>query len=310
MVLFVRHRQVDDGQHHEDKRLQGDDQDVEHSPRPLQNYAQAAKPEQTAAEHHSNQNEDQFAGIHVAEQTQSQGNRLGDQCHELQQEVHRDQQGLNEDVLAAERVQGQFADEAADTLDLDAVENDQREHRQGHAQGSVRVSGRNGTERNVRIASDHHGQLRNPVDRYQVDSVHQEDPDEDGQCQRCNHRATAMEAVFHAAIDEFDQYFNEVLQSTRLTGSRLLRRHAENQNEDQTQRDRPAESIDVESPEAHFFGFCCGVGKTPPASWVLTEGQVLQVVLDIARSGCFCHGCLKRPKVSKVLFSSAGARTS
>ncbi|MND86623.1 hypothetical protein D3C80_785980 [compost metagenome] len=119
-----------------------------------------------------------------------------------------------------------------------------------------------------------------------------------------------MEAVFHAAIDEFDQYFNEVLQSTRLTGSRFLGRHAEKKNEDQTQCDRPAESIDVESPEAHFFGFCCGVGKAPAAGRVLTEGQVLQVVLDIARSGCFCHGCLKRPKVSKVLFSSAGERTS
>src|SRR5471030_3213472 len=179
-----------------------------------------------------------------------------------------------------------------------------------HAQGSVRVSGRYGTERNVRISRDKHGQVRNPVDRDQVDGVHQEDPDEDGQCQRCNHRATAMEAVFHAAIDEFDQYFNEVLQSTRLTRSRLLCRHAENQYEDQTQRDRPAEGIDVESPEAHFFGLCCGVSKAPSAVRKMPEGQVLQVVLDIARSGCFCHGCLKRPKVSKVLFSSAGAKTS
>src|SRR5471032_1214953 len=125
VVLFVRHGGVDDGQHHEDEGLQGNDQDVEHSPRPLQNYAQAAKPEQTTAEHHSDQNEHQLAGIHVAEQSQGQGDRLGDQRYELQQEVHRDQQGLNKDVLAAERVQGQFADEAADALDLDAVENDQ-----------------------------------------------------------------------------------------------------------------------------------------------------------------------------------------
>src|SRR5471030_2524103 len=245
MVLFVRHRQVDDGQHHEDKRLQGDDQDVEHSPRPLQNNAQAAKPEQTAAEHHSNQNEDQLAGVHVAEQTQCQRDWLGYQRHELQQEVHRNQQGLNEDVLAAERVQGQFADEAADALDLDAVENDQREHRQGHAQGSVRISGRYGTERNVRITSDKHGQVRNPVDRDQVDGVHHEHPDEDRQGQRRNNRAATMEAVFHAAIDELDQNFNEVLQSTWLAGGRLFGHRAENQNEDQTQRHRPAEGIDV-----------------------------------------------------------------
>src|SRR5471030_3110064 len=245
MVLFVRHRQVDDGQHHEDKRLQGDDQDVEHSPRPLQNYAQAAKPEQTTAEHHSNQNEDQLAGVHVAEQTQCQRNGLGDQCHELQQEVHRDQQGLNEDVLAAERVQGQFADEAADTLDLDAVENDQREHRQGHAQGSVRVSRRDGTEINAFVAADPARNARDEVNRNQVDGVHHEHPDEDRQGQRRNNRAATMEAVFHAAIDELDQNFNEVLQSTWLAGGRLFGHRAENQNEDQTQRHRPAEGIDV-----------------------------------------------------------------
>ena len=118
MVIFVSHRQVDDGQHHEDERLQGDDQDVEHCPRPLKNHTQAAQPEQAAAEHHGNQDEYQLAGIHVAEQSQSQGDRLGNQSHELEQEVHRDQQRLNEQVLAAERVKGQFADEAADALDL------------------------------------------------------------------------------------------------------------------------------------------------------------------------------------------------
>lgn len=118
MVVFVRHRQVDDGQHHEDERLQGDDQDVEHSPRPLQNNTQAAEPQQTAAEHHGDQNEDQLASIHVAEQTQSQRNRLGDQRDEFEQEVDRDQQCLNEYVFAAERVKGQFADEAAMPLTL------------------------------------------------------------------------------------------------------------------------------------------------------------------------------------------------
>ena len=142
MVIFVSHRQVDDGQHHEDECLQGDDQDVEHSPRPLQHDAQTAEPQQAGAEHHGNQDEHQLAGVHVAEQTQCQGDRLGDQGHEFQQEVDRDQQDLNEDVLAAERVQGQFADEAADALDFDAVEDDQREYRQGHAQGSVRIGRR------------------------------------------------------------------------------------------------------------------------------------------------------------------------
>ncbi len=77
MVIFVSHRQVDDGQHHEDERLQGDDQDVEHSPCPLQNDTQSAQPEQTAAEHDGDQDEYQLASIHVAEQTQCQRNRFG-----------------------------------------------------------------------------------------------------------------------------------------------------------------------------------------------------------------------------------------
>ncbi|MNF51898.1 hypothetical protein D3C84_332310 [compost metagenome] len=174
---------------------------------------------------------------------------------------------MNKDVLAAERVQGQFAEEAADALDLDAVENDQREHRQGHAQGSVRVSGRYGTERNVRIASDQDGQLRNPVDRDQVDGVHQENPDENRQCQWRDDRATTMEAVFDAAIDEFDQHFDEVLQATRLAGSCLLGCHAEQEYENQTQRNGPTQGIHVECPKAHCFGFCCGMGEAPSAVW-------------------------------------------
>lgn len=118
--------------------------------------------------------------------------------------------------------EGQFADEAADTLNLDAVENDQREYGQCHAQRRVRIGGRYSAERNVVITGDHDRQLRDPVDRNQVDRVHEEHPGEDGQCQRSNHGATAMEAVPDAAVDEFDEHFNEVLQRTRLTGSRLF----------------------------------------------------------------------------------------
>ena len=36
MLLFRRHTQVDDGEHHEDEGLQRDDQDVEDRPREVQ----------------------------------------------------------------------------------------------------------------------------------------------------------------------------------------------------------------------------------------------------------------------------------
>ena len=122
MVIFVSHRQVDDGQHHEDESLQGDDQDVEHSPRPLQHHTQAAEPQQAGAEHYSDQDEHQLASIHVAEQTQCQRDRFGDQGDEFQQEVDRNQQDLHEDILAAKRVQGQLTDEACLLYTSDAAD--------------------------------------------------------------------------------------------------------------------------------------------------------------------------------------------
>ena len=84
MVIFMGHGQVYDGQHHEDERLQGDDQDVEYRPRPLQRYTQAAQQQQAATEHYGDQDKHQLACIHVAEQSQSQGNRLCHQGHEFQ----------------------------------------------------------------------------------------------------------------------------------------------------------------------------------------------------------------------------------
>lgn len=207
-------------------------------------------------------------------------------------------------------MQGQFADEAADAFHPDAVEDDQGEHGEGHAQGRVRVGGRYGAEEQVLVAGDLGGQHRDPVHRDQVDGVHQEDPDEDGQRQRGDQRVTAVEGVFDVGVDEVDHHFHQILQATGNAGGGLLGRHAEQEDEQQTEADGPAQGVHVERPEAHFLGLFGGVGEAPLAGRQLTEGQVLQVVLDIARSGLLCHVCLKRPKVSNILFSSAGERTS
>ncbi|MCY1506948.1 hypothetical protein D9M68_412100 [compost metagenome] len=160
------------------------------------------------------------------------------------------------------------------------------------------------------VAGNLGSQHRDPVDRDQVDGVHQEDPDEDGQRQRSDQRVAAVEGVFHVAVDEVDHHFDQVLQAAGNAGSGFLGCHAEEEDEDQAEADGPAQGVDVESPEAHFLGLLGAVGEAPIAIGQTTEGQVLQVVLDIARSGLLCHVCLKRPKVSKILFSSAGARTS
>jgi len=66
MMLCVSHVQINNGQGHEDKGLQGDDEDVKHRPRPLQHTAEQRQ-NPAAAEHQRNQDEDHFAGVHVAE---------------------------------------------------------------------------------------------------------------------------------------------------------------------------------------------------------------------------------------------------
>ena len=77
-MIFVRHAQIHDGQHHENERLQCDHQNVENRPGPLQNTTHNGQ-RRSGREHQRDEDEDHLTGIHVAEQTQSQRDRLGDQ---------------------------------------------------------------------------------------------------------------------------------------------------------------------------------------------------------------------------------------
>src|SRR5690606_14686252 len=69
-VVLVGHRQVDDGQHHEDEGLQQDDQDVEHRPHPVEGDAEGEGG--PAGGEARDQHEDQLAAVHVAEQSHGQ----------------------------------------------------------------------------------------------------------------------------------------------------------------------------------------------------------------------------------------------
>ena len=74
LVICLRsHVQIHDGQRHENKRLQGDDQDMEYRPTQLQESTCYAK-HPAAAVHNGYQYEYHFTRIHVAEQTQRQRN--------------------------------------------------------------------------------------------------------------------------------------------------------------------------------------------------------------------------------------------
>jgi len=90
--MFVRHTQINNGQHHEDEGLKYDYQDVEDSPGngkcPLQ-----------APRQQCYQYKDQFAGVQVTEQSKGQRDWLGNQTHTFQQEVNRNKQRLNNFVV-------------------------------------------------------------------------------------------------------------------------------------------------------------------------------------------------------------------
>ena len=92
---------VDQRQHHEDERLQHYDKNVEQ--RPQRSRDQVPDPEHGAAEqgqrrgghtHQRDQQEEQLARIHVAEQPHAMRDGLGDELDELHQEVGQPEQGV------------------------------------------------------------------------------------------------------------------------------------------------------------------------------------------------------------------------
>ena len=148
------------------------------------------------------------------------------------------------------------------------------------------------------------GDRRNIVDRDQLQDVHQQDPDKNRQCQRGNQRVLAVENIAHDALNEFEGYFDQVLQSARCAVGDPVGHKAEQAQEQDTHGDRPAEGIDVERHEAHVCGFLAGAREGPGgllhdaairtliASRKLAVGKVGKVVFYILYWGISCHTAL------------------
>src|SRR5262245_17139570 len=91
-VVLVRHRQVDDGQHHENERLQRDHEDVEDGPRETEHQvrdhaepaAQARELREPVEGEQREQQEDHFTGEQVAEESQGQRDGARDERHDLE----------------------------------------------------------------------------------------------------------------------------------------------------------------------------------------------------------------------------------
>src|SRR5512140_178432 len=87
-VGVVRLAQIHERQHHEHERLQRDDQDVEDGPGRAgddvtDGQADAGRGQRPGAPHQCDQQEDQFAGVHVAEQPHAVRYGLGDELDHL-----------------------------------------------------------------------------------------------------------------------------------------------------------------------------------------------------------------------------------
>src|SRR5690606_13538650 len=192
--------QIDDREHHEDKRLKRDDQDVENRPSEMQRKLVQAE--------QRDQDEDQLAGIHVAEESQRQRQRLREQRSAFENEVERDDERRADDADALrrrrERMHRQLGDEAARALRLDRVVDDQEEHRQRHRERDVDVGRRHDLE--VLDAGEAR-ETRDPVDRDQIHVVHEEDPDEDRERERREHLVVDVERVLNGGSDESDERF-------------------------------------------------------------------------------------------------------
>src|SRR3970282_559632 len=132
---MVRLPQVNDRQHHEYEGLQRDHKYVEHGPAEMQR--QLPESEQR------DQYEDDLARVHVAEEPQRERNWFVEERCGLENEIEDDDDGSRDDPDAfgrrRDRMHREFLGEADRTLDLDRVENRQKENRYRHTESHVDV---------------------------------------------------------------------------------------------------------------------------------------------------------------------------
>jgi hypothetical protein len=171
-----------------------------------------------------------------------------------------------------ERLERELSREAAEALGLDAVEDDEDEHRDGHGEGHVHVGGRDDPQ--VLDAAELRRQ-RQEVHRDQVHEVHEEHPHKECEAERRDDVAFAVEGVLDALIYEFDDELDRGLGLARHAAARLAGDTAEEECEGKTEHEGKEHRVDVDRPEV-------AVALVPdPVAIRLAERQVLQVMGDI-----------------------------
>ena len=210
-MRVVRLTDVDQGQHHENERLQGDDHDVEDGPNrtgnDVPNGQQHARQRRSGiTAHQGNQHEDEFARIHIAEKSHAVRYGFGSEFDHLHEEIHGPQERMGAKWCAE-----QLMHPSANAFDFDVVEHAHQQHGSGHTQSGGQVGRRNDAHVSVVRVTAHGTKNRFPnhgeqIDREQVHGIEQENPDENGQRQWSN-QFTAVRVVhdaFGLVVDHFD----------------------------------------------------------------------------------------------------------
>ena len=140
-MRVMRLSDVDQGQHHENKGLQSDDQNVEDGPDGTGNdvadgQQNAAQAHGSSAAHEGDQHENEFTGVHIAEQWHAVRHGFGDEFNHLETEIDGPQ-----NRVCAEWGCGEFVQPAANAFDFDVVEQTNQQNRHRHPQSGGQISG-------------------------------------------------------------------------------------------------------------------------------------------------------------------------
>src|SRR4030095_16364393 len=232
---------VDDREHHEDVGLQQHDQDVEDRPAQVENAAEKGAVN-AARGPHPQQQENDFAGVDVAEEAQAVRQRLRYPLDYLEQEI----EGPQQEVIA-ERRDEQFLGPAADALGLDAVDDHQRKHRERQRERGVDVGG--GHDAPV-VQADRAEPRRQDIDGQEVHRVHQDHPHEHGQRDRRDPETFAVIDALDLVVDEGHAELDERLRLRRHAGGGLARDPPHEPKADETEHDRRHDGVGIDAPEA------------------------------------------------------------
>jgi hypothetical protein len=136
------------------------------------------------------------------------------------------------------------------------------------------------------------------IDWQHIHGVHQENPDKQGQTQRCNSftRLFVMDNALTHVIHEFEQNFNSRLKTTGHASRRFFGATPQKEAADYAQQNGKKDCIKVNERKIS------DVFQSLTLSNIRHTGQALQVVLDVVGSGhsFTCHSVslstiLKKP---------------